>query len=198
MSIFNREKDRERPKTPAPSRPAVTPAQRPQKAAQPTRQAATQIASGTKVVGQISGSAELVIEGVVEGEIDLQSQVVVGAQGRVEGRIRALTVQVGGKVHGDVIGTERVEVLASGSLEGDVTSPRVRIKEGAFFKGKVEMTASKSRHANAAKQQQAVAAQATAGDAAKKPGSGEGKSSEKASTVGGQRKAFGGSSRSGR
>jgi cytoskeletal protein CcmA (bactofilin family) len=100
---------------------------------------ATHIASGTKVVGQISGTAELVIDGEVEGQIDLDSRVIIGASGRVKGEIQARAIEVGGKVHGNVRGRERVEVLTTGGLEGDVVSPRVVIAEGAFFKGKVEM-----------------------------------------------------------
>ena len=92
------------------------------------------------MVGEISGNAELVIEGRIEGEIDLDSTVVVGDQGQVHGKIVAGAIEVAGKVVGNVHGRDRVEVLASGKLEGDVTSPRVVIAEGAFFKGKVEMT----------------------------------------------------------
>ncbi len=189
MSIFNRDKERERSSAPAPSMPAAAPAQRPNKqtAAAP-RQAATQIASGTKVVGQISGSAELVIEGVVDGEIDLQSQVVVGAQGRVEGQIRARTVQVGGKVHGNVHGAERVEVLTSGSLEGDVISPRVVIAEGAFFKGKVEMTDGKKKSGG-----QAASPKPAHNPAAAKPSTGN--EPQKHGKKDGGQKAYGGSGR---
>ncbi len=92
------------------------------------------------MVGQISGTAELVIEGRVEGEIDLKNRVVVSHRGEVEGKIVGAAVEVGGKVLGNVHGLERVEILESGRLEGDVTSPRVVIAEGAFFKGKVEMS----------------------------------------------------------
>ena len=138
MSIFRREND----PSPAPSTPARPARTAPQKPAKPTSapSGSTHIATGSKVVGEISGAADLVIDGVVEGEIHLESQVVVGPEGRVEGKIRARSVEVGGKVLGNVVGGERVEVLASGSLEGDVLSPRVVIAEGAFFKGKVEMT----------------------------------------------------------
>ncbi len=138
MSIFRRENDSapEPVVAPRPSRPAPrTPAK--EKSA-PI--GSTHIATGSKVVGRISGSADLVIDGVVEGEIHLESRVVVGSEGRVEGKILARSVEVGGKVLGNVQGVERVEVLATGSLEGDVLSPRVVIAEGAFFKGKVEMT----------------------------------------------------------
>ncbi|MCP3957727.1 MAG: polymer-forming cytoskeletal protein [bacterium] len=120
-----------------PSKPAPRPPAKQQKKAVAE---ATHIASGSKVVGEISGTADLVIDGVVEGEIDLESRVVVGSGGRVEGMILARSVEVGGQVLGNVQGLERVEVLATGSLEGDVMAPRVVIAEGAFFKGKVEMT----------------------------------------------------------
>ncbi len=138
MSIFRRENDPPpEPVVPArPSRPAPQPPAK--KKSAPS--GSTHIATGSKVIGQISGSADLVIDGVVEGEIHLESRVVVGSEGRVEGKILARSVEVGGKVLGNVQGVERVEVLASGSLEGDVLSPRVVIAEGAFFKGKVEMT----------------------------------------------------------
>ncbi len=136
MSIFRRDNEAAPPESPATSpRPAPRPA-----TAEPRPRESTHIAAGSKVVGEISGSAELVIDGQVEGQIDLESRVVVGSKGQVEGEIRARSVQVGGKVLGNVRGLERVEVLASGRLEGDVISPRVVISEGAFFKGKVEMT----------------------------------------------------------
>jgi len=97
------------------------------------------------VVGQISGTAAVVIEGRVEGEIELENRVVVGPRGEVEGKIVGTTVEVSGKVVGNVRGVERVQVLESGKLEGDVTSARVVIAEGAFFKGKVEMSSGTAR-----------------------------------------------------
>lgn len=137
MSIFTR-----RDSEPAPP-PSPTP---PPRTAPPVKSASsspshdrTLIARGSKVVGEVSGSAELQIDGQVEGKIDLDSRVVVGPQGMVQGEIRARSVQVGGKVHGNVQGLERVEVLASGRLEGDMIAPQVHIADGAFFTGKVEM-----------------------------------------------------------
>lgn len=144
MSIFRRDPEPQSP-APTPSQPAPA---APSRSAPPSKggtaptaaAGATHIASGTKVVGQISGNTELVIDGRVEGEIALESRVMVGASGHIKGEVQARSVQVGGRVNGNVRGLERVEVLSSGGLEGDVVSPRVVIAEGAFFKGKVEMT----------------------------------------------------------
>jgi cytoskeletal protein CcmA (bactofilin family) len=135
-SFFQREQE-PAPKAPAPS-PAPPPAA--QKASRGGGRESTRIARGSTVVGEISGTAELVIEGRVEGQIELDNRVVVGARGEVEGRIVGAAVEVAGKVVGNVFGKDRVQVLESGRLEGDVTSPRVVIAEGAFFKGKVEMS----------------------------------------------------------
>ena len=103
------------------------------------RRRVTHIAPGTRVEGRLVGSTELFIEGEVEGEINVQAAVVVGADGVVKGPVMASTVRVGGRVEGTVQATDRVEVAPSGNLEGDIAAPRVIIAEGAFFKGRVEM-----------------------------------------------------------
>jgi len=103
------------------------------------RRRLTHIAPGTRVVGQLTGPTELLIEGEVEGEIRVDAAVMIGADGVVKGPVSANVVRVGGRVEGNVQATERVEVAPSGTLEGDIAAPRVIIAEGAFFKGRVEM-----------------------------------------------------------
>jgi cytoskeletal protein CcmA (bactofilin family) len=103
----------------------------------------THIAAGTRLKGEISGSTEVLVDGEVAGEVRVEAPVVVGAEGVVEGPISAPVVRVGGRVMGDVQATDRVEVLATGGLEGNISAPRVVISEGAFFKGRIEMTKAK-------------------------------------------------------
>jgi cytoskeletal protein CcmA (bactofilin family) len=130
MAMFRREPD---------SKPQQGPASTP---AQADRRAGPAwIAPGCHVVGTIGGAADVQVDGEVEGDLELETMVTVGAGGTVRGGIAARVVRIGGKVIGNVRGSERVEVLPSGQLEGDVAAPRVVIAEGAFFKGKVEMTA---------------------------------------------------------
>jgi len=158
MSIFRRDADDQRPAPssqrpaapassspapPAPSAPAPAPAapeRRPQPA--PVSTTPTHIAGGTKVIGQVNGSSDLIVDGELEGQVDIESNVTIGADGRVKGNVTARSVKIGGRVTGNVHGREKVEILPSGKLEGDVAAPRVVLAEGAFFKGKVEMTGS--------------------------------------------------------
>lgn len=138
MSLFDRkrrEPEAAPSSAPAPSRPT---ARNTAQSSGPAQEK-THIAAGSRVVGEVSGASELVIDGQIEGHIELDSLVVVGEKGSVQGEIFARAVQVSGKVNGNIRGRERVEVRSSGRLEGDVIAPRVVIDDGAFFKGKVEM-----------------------------------------------------------
>ncbi len=98
------------------------------------------IAPGAKIHGEISGKAELVIDGEFEGQVWLDHSVTIGSQGFVKGEIAARIVRVAGKVKGNLRAADKVEILATGTIEGDVVSPRITIADGAFLKGKVEMT----------------------------------------------------------
>jgi cytoskeletal protein CcmA (bactofilin family) len=101
---------------------------------------ATFVSTGVKIKGQISGSSEIVIDGEVEGRVDVEATVVVSNNGTVNGDIVAKSVTVAGKVLGNVKAAEAFELQVSGRIEGDVKAPRVTIAEGAFFKGNVEMS----------------------------------------------------------
>lgn len=100
----------------------------------------THIAPGSRIQGQLSGPTELLVEGEIEGEIRVDATVMIGTEGVVQGPVTAHVVRIGGRVFGNVSASDRVEVAPSGSLEGDVAAPRIIIAEGAFFKGRVEMT----------------------------------------------------------
>jgi len=99
----------------------------------------THIAPGTRLAGEVTGATELLVEGELRGEVRVDAAVTVGAEGVVEGPIAAPVVRVGGRVVGSVAASDLVEVLPSGSVEGDISAPRVVIADGAFFKGRVAM-----------------------------------------------------------
>jgi cytoskeletal protein CcmA (bactofilin family) len=132
MAIFRRDATPEPPTRAAAAAPGPAP-ERPR--------GPSTIAAGTRVEGKLGGAADLVVEGLVEGEIQLDAVVTVAAGGRVVGTIEARSVRILGAVEGEVRGRERVELAATGSLTGDVSAAKVVISEGAYFKGRVEMAA---------------------------------------------------------
>ena len=96
------------------------------------------------IKGDISGDEDVLVEGKVEGKVDLpENQLTIGASGICEATVNAKTVIITGRVAGDVTGIERVEIQASGVVDGDVRAPRLVVEEGAILNGTIAMTAKK-------------------------------------------------------
>jgi cytoskeletal protein CcmA (bactofilin family) len=92
--------------------------------------------------GDLTGDEDLEIEGRVEGQVKLPNhQLTIGAHGRVKAQVEAKTVVVVGHVAGNVLASERVEVQASGVVDGDIQAPRLQIQEGAVVNGSIQMGA---------------------------------------------------------
>jgi len=98
------------------------------------------IGKGLFVKGEITGSESLFIDGKVEGSINLPgSRVTVGRNGQVAANITAREIVVLGKIRGNVSASDRVDIRAEGSLNGDVTVARISIEDGAYFKGGIDI-----------------------------------------------------------
>jgi len=98
------------------------------------------IGKSVVIKGELNGSEDLTIEGHVEGKIELRDHVLtIGPNGRIKAQLFAKSVVVLGEVIGNVTATEKVDIRENGSVEGDITSPRVAIAEGAHFRGSVDM-----------------------------------------------------------
>jgi cytoskeletal protein CcmA (bactofilin family) len=90
--------------------------------------------------GELSGSEDLTIEGRVDGKIELRDHVLtVGSNGRVKAQVSAKTIVVLGQMTGNLNATEKVDIKETGSVEGDIVSPRVAIADGSHFKGSIDM-----------------------------------------------------------
>lgn len=92
------------------------------------------------VKGDISGEEDLLVQGQVEGTIDLKrNHVTVGKHGRVKADIHGRVIDVQGEVEGNLLGDEQVVVRQSGAVRGNITAPRVSLEDGANFKGTIDM-----------------------------------------------------------
>jgi cytoskeletal protein CcmA (bactofilin family) len=98
------------------------------------------IGKGLILKGKISGTQPLFIDGSVEGSISLpNSLVTVGANGQVTASIAASDVLVLGKVFGNIVAANRIDIRAEGSVTGDMIAARMSIEDGAFIKGRVSI-----------------------------------------------------------
>ena len=98
-----------------------------------------------EIKGKVSGDEDLQIDGKVEGPISLQGQkLIAGRSAQLISEIAAREVIVYGKIQGNVRAQDRVEIKKDGSVLGDITTPRISIGDGAYFKGRIEIERSKS------------------------------------------------------
>ena len=92
------------------------------------------------IKGELSGSEDLTIEGQVEGKIELRQNVLtIGANGKIKAQVFAKAIIVQGEVHGNITASERVDIRDNGSVDGDLSAPRVAIADGAHFRGSIDM-----------------------------------------------------------
>jgi cytoskeletal protein CcmA (bactofilin family) len=92
------------------------------------------------IKGELSGSEDLYVDGQVEGSIELAgNRLIIGPHGQVRANVNAKGVIVQGKLDGNIRASERAELTKSAIAVGDITTQRVAIEEGAYFKGKVDI-----------------------------------------------------------
>jgi len=121
---------------PSPAPPAASPAPAPRAAAA----GLCVIGAKTTVKGEITGDEDILVEGMVEGQIRIGRDLRIGPGGSVRAKVEAQSVMVSGELLGDCHATSRVEIQSTGRLTGNIRAPRVVIAEGATFKGNSDMS----------------------------------------------------------
>jgi cytoskeletal protein CcmA (bactofilin family) len=103
------------------------------------------IGQGVTIDGRVTSTQDLRIDGHVEGTIDVaQHELVLGRGSEVRGNVAARSAVIAGTVVGDVTATERIQVQATGSVQGDVHAPRLSVLDGAVVHGKVDVAGTRS------------------------------------------------------
>jgi cytoskeletal protein CcmA (bactofilin family) len=96
------------------------------------------------IKGELSASEDLTLSGQMEGRVSVPDHTLtIGPDANIRAEINASSVVIMGALFGNVTATRRVEIRATGSVTGDVLSPRLAIADGGRLLGKVQMTADK-------------------------------------------------------
>ncbi|MCX6557672.1 MAG: polymer-forming cytoskeletal protein [Candidatus Aminicenantes bacterium] len=125
MAVFSQKKSPE-PSLPAPAAPA-------------SANQSSLIGNTLLIKGEVFSDDEILIEGKVQGSINVKNRLIIGVNGNVEAEISAREVIIKGKVTGNVKGGQRVEIVPSGVLHGNINAPRVVIADSGVFEGNIEM-----------------------------------------------------------
>ena len=128
--------------------------------------ATARLGASLHVKGEITGSEDLLVDGSVEGLIQLdERKLTVGATAKLTADIIAREVVVYGSVKGNLRAKDRIEIKKDGSVNGDLTTARIMIEDGAYFKGSIEIdkSAEKESGGSAFAKSSSAPAAATAG-----------------------------------
>jgi cytoskeletal protein CcmA (bactofilin family) len=102
--------------------------------------ATARLGASLHVKGEITGHEDLLVDGSVEGLIQLEDRkLTVGASAKVSADVVAREVVVYGTVKGNLRARDRIEIKKDGSVVGDLTTARIMIEDGAYFKGSIEI-----------------------------------------------------------
>jgi cytoskeletal protein CcmA (bactofilin family) len=115
------------------------------------------------IKGEISGAESLYIDGRIEGKISLpDNRITIGRNGSVQANITAREVVVMGKVIGNIDCSDRVDIRSEGVVNGDVSTIRISVEDGAVLKGGIQVRSGEQKQNQAQSQPKAEAPKAEA------------------------------------
>lgn len=126
------------------TRTAINNTQRTSIAAATSTKERTVISQGCFIKGEVSGNSDISIFGKVDGSIMLKDNILtIEGSSDIKASVLARVVNITGKVVGNIDANEKIIIHEYGNVTGDMTAPKVILKDGSYFKGNVSMTNSK-------------------------------------------------------
>jgi cytoskeletal protein CcmA (bactofilin family) len=99
----------------------------------------TIVGPGTSVSGDIEAGGFTRVDGNVMGDLRARGRVVIGERARMKSNINGTSVTVGGVVFGNVLASERLIILATGLVMGDIITRRIEAEEGCLIHGRIKV-----------------------------------------------------------
>jgi cytoskeletal protein CcmA (bactofilin family) len=112
---------------------------RPQDRPQEERRVVAWVGKSVIFKGDLISSEDMMIDGRVEGTIDVRDHALtIGPDADIRADISARTVNVLGSINGTITAKEKVDIRETGSVIGDIVSPKISMVDGAVLRGKVD------------------------------------------------------------
>ena len=97
------------------------------------------IEKGTKIIGEIQSESDFRIDGILEGSISTSGKVVIGKEGKINGKVICKNADFEGVFSGNLEVKETLTLKASSKTQGDVIISKLIVDAGAFFNAKCSM-----------------------------------------------------------
>lgn len=103
------------------------------------------LGKGSKVVGNLTFTGPVELDGYVEGEIVAQDRLIIGEAAVINAKISGGEILVKGTVNGDITASKRLSFKRPAKVVGNITTTNLSIEEGVIFEGKSSMGGSTAR-----------------------------------------------------
>lgn len=107
-------------------------------------QVGTIISGDTCFKGTITSQGTIRVDGQHEGEINTSGDLVVGENGHIQAQVKARNAIVAGVVNGNVDVSDKLELMPTAKLYGDIKVGTLTVNEGAVFRGACQMLSENS------------------------------------------------------
>lgn len=97
------------------------------------------IGKGTVIEGNVQAEGDLVVEGIVRGDVTTKTKLVVGTLAIIEGNILAQHAEIAGRVQGTVKALGLLVINSSGTILGDVITKDLNVESGSSFLGRLQV-----------------------------------------------------------
>ena len=101
------------------------------------------IEKSTKIVGNIFSKADFRIDGEVEGNITTSGKVVVGANGKISGKLNCSNADISGNISGNIEVNETLSLMSDSYVQGEIITGKLSVEEGAQVDATISMKSSK-------------------------------------------------------
>ena len=129
--------NQEAKKTNTPASPQFVPAAEPK--TPPDRRTAAYIGKSISIKGNVTSDEDLRIDGSLEGTIEVGGHsLTVRAGATIFANLTARTIHISGAVTGNITATERIQIGETGSVDGNLTAPRLALREGGTIRGRID------------------------------------------------------------
>jgi cytoskeletal protein CcmA (bactofilin family) len=89
------------------------------------------------IEADIKSDEDIIVEGKVKGNISVSKTLTIGKSGKVKADIKAAVVRIIGEAKGNIIASEKVELLSLGRYTGSIQSQKLVVEEGAILNGSI-------------------------------------------------------------
>ena len=99
----------------------------------------TIVGPGTSVFGNIESGGFTRIDGNVQGDVKAKGRVIIGERARMKSNVSGTMVTIGGVIFGNVLASERLTILTTGLVMGDIITRRIQADEGCLIHGRIQV-----------------------------------------------------------